>query len=524
MNDLVSIIVPVYNVEKYVDECLKSISKQTYTNIEVILVMGDSKDNSDEICQNWVNVDKRFRMIKEKEPGLGPARNQGVKEAKGKYVAFVDSDDYVSISFVEKLYNKIEEENADIVECDFYRIKANEEKMYYVSTTVVMNKELDCDDKLLVGNVTTWRIMFNRQFIMLNNITQVNLPAEDVISYPFIIYSSAKIAFVDEALYFYRIGRTDSLSKTEDYRKKNDLSADYMLKTMQEKKWFLKKDIIELYLLRWISRWLSPALNSMHYFDMKKSYMDVHDKYFNKLRIKQELNIGGFNLGRILIKLKLLEDPYYRFQFSSIISIMNNNVNHINIRHINSYRDMMINRDIGNQFLDVIKNEGFDCLFIDLIEERFDIIEYNGDYYTKSNAFDEADIKGEYDFRIIKRDSEKCNELWKKSFDKLIDAVMDKVGIDRVIVLENYLCENHGDGLTETPFDNIDEIKKVNLILRGYYQYIKERYPQITFVDAYKDEQYVTDDKYEYGCYPYHLNEMANLRIAKKVQKILDER
>ena len=129
MNDLVSIIVPVYNVEKYVDECLKSISKQTYTNIEVILVMGDSKDNSDEICQNWVNVDKRFRMIKEKEPGLGPARNQGVKEAKGKYVAFVDSDDYVSISFVEKLYNKIEEENADIVECDFYRIKANEEKM-----------------------------------------------------------------------------------------------------------------------------------------------------------------------------------------------------------------------------------------------------------------------------------------------------------------------------------------------------------------------------------------------------------
>ena len=84
---------------------------------------------------------------------------------------------------------------------------------------------------------------------------------------------------------------------------------------------------------------------------------------------------------------------------------------------------MMINRDIGNQFLDVIKNESFDCLFIDLIEERFDIIEYNGDYYTKSNAFDEADIKGEYDFRIIKRDSEECSELWKKSFDKFIDLI-----------------------------------------------------------------------------------------------------
>ena len=93
-----------------------------------------------------------------------------------------------------------------------------------------------------------------------------------------------------------------------------------------------------------------------------------------------------------------------------------------------------------------------------------------------------------------------------------------------MIVLEDYLCETHGDGLTETTFDNIEEIKKVNIILRDYYQYIKERYPQITVVDAYKDEQYVTDDKYEYGCYPYHLNELANMRIAKKVQKILDEK
>ena len=187
MNELISIIIPIYNVEKYLHCCINSVIRQTYKNLEIILIDDGSPDNCGKICDEYAKKDNRIKVIHKENGGLSSARNAGLDIAKGEYISFVDSDDYVAENFIEKLYKLCKENDADIAECDFYRIKANEKSMLYVSTTAVMNKELNCDDKLLVGNVTTWRIMFNRQFIMLNNITQVNLPAEDIVSYPFII-------------------------------------------------------------------------------------------------------------------------------------------------------------------------------------------------------------------------------------------------------------------------------------------------------------------------------------------------
>ena len=114
---MISIIVPVYNVEEYLEECLESIRKQTYQDIEVILVNDGSTDGSHAICERYCQMDKRFRLINQKNQGQSVARNRGVKESLGEYIMFVDSDDVVSLGLLEQLM-KYMSDGIDIVECD----------------------------------------------------------------------------------------------------------------------------------------------------------------------------------------------------------------------------------------------------------------------------------------------------------------------------------------------------------------------------------------------------------------------
>ena len=114
---MISLIVPVYNVEEYLEECLESIRKQTYQDIEVILVNDGSTDGSQAICEYFCQTDKRFRLINQKNQGQSVARNHGVKESIGEYIMFVDSDDVVSLGLLEQLM-KYMSEGIDIVECN----------------------------------------------------------------------------------------------------------------------------------------------------------------------------------------------------------------------------------------------------------------------------------------------------------------------------------------------------------------------------------------------------------------------
>lgn len=120
-NSLISIIVPVYNVEKYIKRCVKSIMEQTYSNIEIILINDGSTDRSCEICHELEKEDERIRLIiKEKNEGVSSARNAGLKAAKGEYIAFIDSDDYVSKDYIEVLLCLCMDNNAEISECMLY--------------------------------------------------------------------------------------------------------------------------------------------------------------------------------------------------------------------------------------------------------------------------------------------------------------------------------------------------------------------------------------------------------------------
>lgn len=119
-SNLISIIIPVYNVEQYLDRCLDSIVKQTYSVLDIILIDDGSKDSSSEICDTWAKKDRRIHVIHQKNSGQAAARNVGLAIAKGKYIAFVDSDDVVEPDYISTMLNAAMTHNADLVICSFF--------------------------------------------------------------------------------------------------------------------------------------------------------------------------------------------------------------------------------------------------------------------------------------------------------------------------------------------------------------------------------------------------------------------
>ena len=121
----VSVIVPIYNVEKYLRKCVDSIINQTYTNLEIIMVDDGSPDNCGKICDEYINVDDRIRVVHKKNGGLSDARNAGMDVSTGDYIGFVDSDDYIDKDFFELLVNNLEKHEADVSCCRYTNVWEN---------------------------------------------------------------------------------------------------------------------------------------------------------------------------------------------------------------------------------------------------------------------------------------------------------------------------------------------------------------------------------------------------------------
>ena len=130
-NELISIIVPVYKVEKYLEKCVKSILKQTYTNLEVILVDDGSPDICGQLCDELAKTDDRIKVFHKENGGLSDARNYGVERANGEYIGFVDSDDYIHECMYEELYKAIKKSGTSIAECGVTRVYKNTLRPHY---------------------------------------------------------------------------------------------------------------------------------------------------------------------------------------------------------------------------------------------------------------------------------------------------------------------------------------------------------------------------------------------------------
>ena len=118
MTERISVVVPVYNVEQYLEKCVNSIINQTYKNLEIILVDDGATDKSGKLCDELAKLDNRIMAYHKKNGGLSDARNYGVERATGDYIGFVDGDDYIDVEMYEKLYEAIKKENVDVAECN----------------------------------------------------------------------------------------------------------------------------------------------------------------------------------------------------------------------------------------------------------------------------------------------------------------------------------------------------------------------------------------------------------------------
>ena len=140
--ELITIVIPVYKVEKYIDRCIKSVINQTYKNLEIILVDDGSPDNCPKICDEYAEKDKRIKVIHKKNGGLSDARNVGIEAAKGKYISFIDSDDWIEKDFIECLYKSIKknifasvkEKNSDDLCYNILEIEIRVTKLYSLLT------------------------------------------------------------------------------------------------------------------------------------------------------------------------------------------------------------------------------------------------------------------------------------------------------------------------------------------------------------------------------------------------------
>ena len=130
-NELISVIVPIYNVENYLEDCINSIINQTYKNIEIILVDDGSTDSSGELCDCYAKKDSRIVVIHKENGGLSDARNTGIKRAKGNYVSLIDSDDFICNNFIQTLYEIQRESDSDLVCCELINFYNGEEKKVY---------------------------------------------------------------------------------------------------------------------------------------------------------------------------------------------------------------------------------------------------------------------------------------------------------------------------------------------------------------------------------------------------------
>ena len=219
MNDLITVIVPIYNVELYLCKCVDSIINQTYKNIEIILVDDGSTDSCGEICDSYVEKDSRIKVIHKQNGGLSDARNAGIEILTGKYVTFIDSDDWVEATYVEQLYKLIVENNADLSVCDFYCIDS-ENYIYNLPATdmkvFVWNREEAISMLLTVNKMSTsaWGKLYKSKFFTENNIRfpKGKLFEDIPVTYK-IVLEADKIVFGNYALYNYFV-RQQSISNT----------------------------------------------------------------------------------------------------------------------------------------------------------------------------------------------------------------------------------------------------------------------------------------------------------------------
>lgn len=222
-NELISIVVPIYNVENYLRMCLDSIQNQTYQNFECLLINDGSPDNSADICREYLAKDARFRYFEKENGGSSSARNFGIERSEGEYVTFVDSDDWLEHDALQLLYDALKKENADISigryncydesRCQYLFYDSNPDD----SLEVIEGKEIidrEGVEEMKTGNWTVAYLKLFKRELLQDLPFPIGKMAEDTYWTWKVLLKASKVVYLNRCIYWYRVGLTGTLSNT----------------------------------------------------------------------------------------------------------------------------------------------------------------------------------------------------------------------------------------------------------------------------------------------------------------------
>ncbi len=245
----ISVIVPIYNTEKYLSKCIESLINQDHDNLEIILVNDGSKDNSQKICEEYAEKDSRIVLINKENGGLSSARNHGLKLATGDYVAFVDSDDWIELDMYSSMLKHIIETNAELCFCAYFKdnvnnsivcgLSENKETLDFhsirenVIPRMIAPYNLGSKERILP---MVWRVLYNRKFLESNNLYfSTDMPyAEDDIFIIDALFNCSNISLLNKPFYHYVFREGSAVNKYRPkYRKEKNLYFNNLIEILK---------------------------------------------------------------------------------------------------------------------------------------------------------------------------------------------------------------------------------------------------------------------------------------------------
>lgn len=241
MNEKISVIVPIYNVENYMRRCVDSILNQSYSNLEIILVDDESPDNCPLICEEYKQSDNKIKVIHQKNAGLSGARNAGINIASGEYLAFVDSDDYLAVDFIESLYQAIVATNSDIAMCKYEYVKGDTMTQCHKSGECTLYSGIEMIENMYSPDgaffVVAWNKLYKRELFEHIRYPQGRIHEDEATTHQ-LYYKAQKAVFVNRYLYGYFVGG-ESITR----KKFNRNRLDWAWSVEQRLSFFEDKDL-----------------------------------------------------------------------------------------------------------------------------------------------------------------------------------------------------------------------------------------------------------------------------------------
>ena len=226
MKDLISVIIPIYNVEEFLPDCLDSVLAQTYWNLEIILVNDGSPDNCGAICDQYAETDSRITVIHKANGGLSDARNAGLDVCSGVLISFIDSDDMVLPDFIETMYENLKKYDADISMVSSFRSLADMEVISETDRTFFYEHYEDflIDEQVTEPLIEVWKKLYKKE-IWKGLRFPKGLKSEDTFVFPYVIFNR-KIVYSERQLYYYRLN-PNSIMARFDERLAEDINKSY---------------------------------------------------------------------------------------------------------------------------------------------------------------------------------------------------------------------------------------------------------------------------------------------------------